>query len=222
MEKVFVSWSGGKDCTLAAYKAMASGFKVGYLVNMATENGSKSWTHGLSSEVLKVQSRAMGIPLVQERTTSEAYEASFVETLLGLKQKGVTAGVFGDIDMQEHRDWVERVCRKAGMTAHLPLWQKDQNGLLDDFIKAGFESMIVDTRADLLGEEWLGRRIDSDFVRDINKRKDLTPCGEAGEYHTFVVNGPFFKQRVAITETNRALRDGHRFLEILKCEVKPK
>ena len=222
MEKVFVSWSGGKDCTLAAYKAMASGFKVGYLVNMATQDGKKSWTHGLSSEVLKVQSRAMGIPLVQGQTTSEAYEDTFVKILLDLKHKGVTAGVFGDIDVQAHRDWVERVCRKAGMTAHLPLWQKDQNGLLRDFIAAGFESIVVNVKADLLGEEWLGRRIDSDFVRDINKLKGITPCGEAGEYHTFVMNGPFFKQRVEITETKKALKDGHRFLEILKCEVKPK
>jgi len=222
MEKVFVSWSGGKDCTLAAYQAMTNGFKVGYLINMATENGRKSWTHGLSSEVLKVQSRAMGIPLVQGRTTSEAYEDSFVKILLDLKQKGVTAGIFGDIDVQAHRDWVERVCRKAGMTAHLPLWQKDQNGLLRDFIAARFEAVVVNVRADLLGEEWLGRRIDADFVRDINKRKDLTPCGEAGEYHTFVINGPFFKHRVAIAETNKALRDGHWFLEILKCELKPK
>lgn len=222
MEKVFVSWSGGKDCTLAAYKAMASGFKVGYLLNMAKEDGKISWSHGLSSEVLKVQSKAIGIPLVQGITTSEAYRASFIKILLDLKKKGVTGGIFGDIDFNAHREWVEGVCREAGMTAHLPLWLKDQNGLLRDFIDAGFESIIVDTKAELMGEEWLGRKIDNDFVRDINQRKDITPCGEAGEYHSFVVNGPFFKQRVTITETNKFQRDGHWFLEILKCEMKPK
>jgi len=222
MEQVFVSWSGGKDCSFAAYKAMQSGLEVSYVLNMAREDSKISWSHGLSSDVLKVQSKAMGIPLVQGITTSEAYRAAFIKILLQLKKKGVTGGVFGDIDFNAHREWVEAVCREADMTAYLPLWLQDQNELLKDYIAAGFESVIVDTRADLLGEEWLGRRIDEQFVRDINQMKGITPCGEAGEYHTFVINGPFFQQKVAIMETSKALRDGHWFLEIRKCESQPK
>jgi len=222
MEKVFVSWSGGKDCTLAAYKAMAQGFKVACLLNMAKADGKLSWSHGVSSDVLKIQSRAIGIPLVQGLTNQKAYHANFIKTLLELKKQGITGGIFGDIDFEAHREWVTGVCHEVGMTAHLPLWQRDQNDILKEFIKSGFESVIIDTRADLMGEEWLGRKIDADFVRDINKRRDLTPCGEAGEYHSFVMNGPFFKQCVAITETNKFQRDGHWFMQILKCEVKPK
>ncbi len=225
MEQVFVSWSGGKDCSFACYKAMANGLRVRYLLNMATEDGKMSWTHGLSSEVLQIQSQAIGIPLVQRQTVSKAYEASFVAVLQELKRKGVTGGVFGDIDMEEHREWVERVCHQAGFTAHLPLWGQDQEKLLGDYIASGFEAVLVAAKADLFGEEWLGRRIDQSFVDDLNelrKTKEITPCGEAGEYHTFVIDGPFFRQRVAILETNKTLKDGQRFLEILKCDLKPR
>jgi len=89
----------------------------------------------------------------------------------------------------------------------------------------GFEAIVVATKADLLGEEWLGRRIDLDFIKHLDELKEtkgITPCGEAGEYHTFVFDGPLFNQRIEILETNKALREGHWFLEILSWDLKPK
>lgn len=222
MERVFTSWSGGKDSCFACYRAGASGLKVRYLLNMVTEDGKRSWTHGLSTESLQIQSQAMGIPLVQRRTTRIKYETEFKDVLLTLKHKGITGGVFGDIDVEEHRQWVERVCRQVGIKPYLPLWGQSQDKIMRDIIGSGFEAVIVATKADLLGEEWLGRKVDLDFLSKIEQMKGVTPCGEAGEYHTFVIDGPLFKKRVEILASKNVLREGHWFLEIAKCELRAK
>jgi len=223
--QVFASWSGGKDCCLACYRASVSGLKVRYLANMVTEDGKRSWTHGLSSELLQMQSQAIGIPLIQRRTTMANYEAEFKNMLLTLKQEGVSGGVFGDIDLDEHRQWVERVCHEVGVTAYLPLWGQSQDKIMRDFIASGFEAMVISAKADLFGEEWLGHKIDSEFLShlsELKQTKDITLCGESGEYHTLVTDGPIFNQRVEILETNKVLREGHWFLDILKSELRSK
>jgi len=225
MHQVFTSWSGGKDSCLACYQAATSGLKVRYLLNMTTEDGKRSWTHGLSTELLEIQSQAMGIPLVQRRTTGVAYETEFINILRTSKQEGIEGGVFGDIDFEPHRQWIERVCQEADITPHLPLWGQNQDKIMRDFIDLGFEAVVVAAKADLFGEEWLGRKVDLDFLEQLNKlreTKDITPCGEAGEYHTFVTDGPLFNQRLEILKTSKALREGQRFLEILKCDLRSK
>lgn len=225
MHRVFTSWSGGKDSCFACYQATASGLEVGYLLNMITEDGKRSWTHGQSAQVLQTQSQAVGIPLVQRRTTMDNYEAEFKNVLLGIKQDGVTGGIFGDIDFEEHRQWINKVCQEVNITPHLPLWGESQEKILRDFIALGFEAVIVVTKADLLGEEWLGRKVDLDFLTHLDELKetmDITLCGEAGEYHTFVTDGPLFNHRIEILDANKVLREGHWFLEILRCELEGK
>ena len=225
MSQVFVAWSGGKDSCLASYRAAASGLKIRYLANMVTEDGKHSRTHGLSAQVLQAQAQAMGIPLVQRRATWNGYEGEFKKMLHTFRQEGIEGGVFGDIDFAEHREWVERVCREENITPHLPLWGENQEEILKDFINSGFKAIVVATRADMLGEEWLGRRIDLDFIKDLNElrqTKDITLCGEAGEYHTLVINGPLFQRRLEIRETRKVSRDEHWFLEILGTRLKTK
>lgn len=219
MERAFVSWSGGKDCCLACYRATAKGLQVHYLVNMVTEDGQRSRSHGLAAKWLQLQAEAIGIPLIQRRTTDSNYEAEFKSALLALKKEGITAGVFGDIDFNAHREWIDRVCAETGITPYLPLWEEDQNKLLREFIDSGFEALVVATRAELLGEDWLGRKLDADFQADLSRLENITPCGEAGEYHTLVTNGPLFQKRIKIIETSKVLRDGHWFLDIVKCEL---
>jgi len=225
MHQVFVSWSGGKDSCLACYQAVVSGLKVRYLLNMITEDGRRSWTHGQSVELLQAQSQAIGIPLIQRQTTMANYEAEFKDALLSLKQEGVTGGVFGDIDIEEHRQWIERICGEVALTPHLPLWGQAQEKILGSFIASGFEAVVVVAKADLFGKEWLGRKIDLDFLShldELRETKDITPCGEAGEYHTFVTDGPLFNQRIEILETNTVLREGYWFLEISKHSLRAK
>ena len=219
MNQVFTSWSGGKDSCLACYQARVGGSEIRYLLNMITEDGNRSWTHGQSAELLQAQSQAIGIPLIQRQTTMANYETEFKNALLSLKQGGVTGGVFGDIDLEEHRQWTERICGEVDVTPYLPLWGQAQEKILSSFIASGFEAVVVVAKADLFGKEWLGRQIDQDFLSymsELKQKHGIQPCGEAGEYHTFVTDGPLFDQRIEILEANKVLREGYWFLEISK------
>jgi len=141
--------------------------------------------------------------------------------LLSLKQEGIDSGVFGDIDVAEHREWVERVCREVDIIPSLPLWEHRQDEMMKMFIDLGFEAVVVAARADLFGDEILGRKVDLDFLKqleELSKTKDITLCGEAGEYHTFVIDGPLFQKRIEILETRQLLREGCHILEIGKAD----
>ena len=222
MEKVFASWSGGKDCCLALNRALSKGLDVSYLANMVSEDGQRSRSHGINASVLAMQSQAIGIPIVQQPTRDDEYEANFKAMLRRFKEEGVTGGVFGDIDFNEHRQWIERVCRDADFTPYLPLWLEDQNKLLGEFIDAGFKALVIATNAEVLGEEWLGRRLDRDFLAqldELSQSSNLTVCGEVGEYHTLVVDGPVFIKRLEILKSEKVFREGHWFLDILKTTL---
>ena len=217
MSLVFASWSGGKDGCLASYRAIKSGQDVRYLVNTITEDGEHSCSHGISSAVIRMQARALDIPIIQRRTTNDTYEEVFIQMLKDLKQAGITGGVFGDIDYDPHREWEETTCRKAGMQAYLPLWQEDQRQLMTEFIEAGFESVVITVKVKCFGEDILGKKVDSNFIAyldELAKTKDITPAGEAGEYHTLVTDGPLFKKRLEIRESDTVKKDGYWFLQV--------
>jgi len=220
MKQVFASWSGGKDGCLAAYRAGGRGLEVRYLLNMVSEDGQRSRSHGLDARWIRLQAEGMGMPILQQRTTDAGYETEFTKALAGFREMGISGGVFGDIDFEEHRTWISRVCATAEMGMHLPLWQEDQSSLVAEFIRSGFEAVVVTTKADTLGKEWLGRRLDGDFVADLAKVPGVTPCGEAGEYHTLVVNGPLFKRRIEILDASPVERDGYWFLDIKRAELR--
>ncbi|GAH61674.1 unnamed protein product [marine sediment metagenome] len=213
--KALVSWSGGKETSLACYRVMhRKGIEVKYFLNMVSVDGKHSRTHGVSSRLLKIQAEAIGIPIVQRRATWKSYERVFKKAVLELKTRGIDTGIFGDIDLQEHRDWIERVCKDAGIRPILPLWKERREELLKEFIDAGFKAMVVSCRADLLGKEWLGRQINEDFIEDLKRAKNIDLCGENGEYHTFVYDGPIFEKPVKFITDKKLLKDKHRFLEL--------
>jgi len=223
MERVFASWSGGKDCCLALHRARLSGLDVCYLANTVTADGQRSCSHGMAAGVIKKQAEALGIPIFQQPTGKDDYEARFVEMLKFFQTQGITGGVFGDIDFNAHREWIERVCASAGMTPHLPLWLEDQRKLVEEFIDAGYVTVVVAVKAEILGEEFLGRRLDRRFLDDLaGLHRGITPCGEAGEFHTLVLDGPLFKKRLEIIESRKETRGDHHFLEILGVEIKNK
>ena len=113
MQQVFVSWSGGKDSCFACYQAIKGGLKVRYLLNMMDEDGQRSRSHGLPTGVLQLQAQALKISLVQRRASWNDYEAEFKNALLTFKEEGIEGGVFGDIDIEEHRQWVDRICKEV-------------------------------------------------------------------------------------------------------------
>ena len=225
MTQVFASWSGGKDSCLACYLAADSGLKVRYLANTVTADGERSRSHGLSSEAMRIQAEAIGIALVQQPTTNSNYETEFKKMILNLKKDGITGGIFGDIDFNEHRQWIEKVCQDIGITPYLPLWGQSQEKIMMDFVDSGFEAIVVAAKADLFDEEILGQHVDLDFIKQLQqlgKTKPVTLCGEAGEYHTFVIDGPLFQKRIEVLETRKILKEGHRILEIINADLRTK
>jgi len=193
--KVFSSWSGGKECALATYKAISQGHEILYLLNFVSEDGQRSRSHGIKAGVLALQAEAIGIPLIQVKTSWENYEENFKKVVEALRNKGIQGGVFGDIDLEEHREWVERVCSEVGIKAFLPLWGTKPEELIEEFLKFKFKAIVVATRLD---EDMLGKPLNKALVRQISKLGSH-PCGENGEYHTFVTEGPIFRKSLRIT-----------------------
>ncbi|NWF51752.1 MAG: diphthine--ammonia ligase [Nitrospirae bacterium] len=217
--RVFVSWSGGKETSLSCYKVMQNqDVKVAYLLNMISEDGKYSRSHGIGSDLLKAQAEAMGIPIVQRKTTWGIYEEEFKKVVLELKKNGIDTGVFGDIDLQGHRDWVERVCNEVGIKPLLPLWKEEREKLLKEFIEVGFKAIVIATNSQFLGHEWLSRQIDEKFIEDLKAIEGVDLCGEKGEYHTFVYDGPIFKKPVEFISGKKVLKNKHWFLELCIAE----
>jgi len=208
--KVFSSWSGGKESALATYKAISQGHKVLYLLNFVSEDGQRARSHGTKASVLALQAEAIGIPLIQVRTSWENYEENFKKVTRKLQDKGIEGGVFGDMDLEEHRAWVDRVCSEVGIKAFLPLWGIKAEELIEELLKLKFKAIIVATRLD---ENFLGKVLDKALVGQIGKLGSH-PCGENGEYHTFVTEGPIFRKTLKVTRGESKKIDNIWFWEI--------
>ncbi len=193
--KAFSSWSGGKDSCLALHEAQKAGYDVLFLLNMLTADGTYSRSHGLRPPMLEAQARAMGKRIRFGRADWADYEAVFSKQIALLKAQGVDMGVFGDIDLQEHRDWVTRVCEEAGLSAVLPLWEKGREALLEAFFAVGFRARIVCVKEAVMEREWLGKELNPEAA-DSFREMGIDICGEEGEYHSFVYDGPIFTEPV--------------------------
>lgn len=216
--RVFVSWSGGKDSCLALHRALKIGLQVEFLFNMLDEDGLRSRGHGLKKEIIETQSKALGIPIVYGNASWEDYEVEFKRVMKTLKEKGIEGGVFGDIDLQEHRNWVERVCGEVGLKAFEPLWNQKYETLLTEFIQSGFEATVVSAKADLINENWIGHLLNWAFI-DYLKKQNIDLCGEDGEYHTITINGPIFQRRIEIVVSKKVMKADRWFLEIEKFNL---
>jgi uncharacterized protein (TIGR00290 family) len=206
--RFFCSWSGGKDAYLALQRVtLLRGVPVALLC-MLHESGRVSRGHGLPLELLEEQASALGIPLITRATTWDDYEATYVSVLHELRAQGVEAGVFGDIDLQAHRDWVEGVCAAAGLSCHLPLWQEARHSLIDELLASGVRATVVAVDASRLDASFLGRELTPDLVSDL-EAAGVDACGEEGEYHTMVTEAPLFTRPVSLTWDGHVSRDGH-------------
>lgn len=211
----FASWSGGKDCMLALYRYLQQENQgIGFLINMCDSDGEHSRSHGLKKELIKSQSESIGIPVIQQQTSSNEYEMNFKKVISRLKTQGVHIGIFGDIYLNEHRVWIERVCSEMNIEPKFPLWKFDTTHLLQEFIDCGFKALTVSVRSDKLSQEWLGRSLDYSFLNDIINLEDIDPCAENGEFHTFVYDGPIFRKPVEFIKGEISFREKHYFLEL--------
>ncbi|MFL7794302.1 MAG: diphthine--ammonia ligase [Anaerolineae bacterium] len=207
------SWSGGKDSCLALYRAMQVGARPAFLLSMLREDGLRSRSHGLPREILQAQADSLGIPLVTKTASWDDYESTFIVALEELKDAGVQVGVFGDIDIDEHRLWEEKVCDAAGIDAYLPLWKAPRLVLLGEFLLLGFDATIVTVNSEKLGKAYLGKLIGLELVKEFVSL-GIDPSGEKGEYHTVVTNGPIFSEPVRLKPGEQSLHDGYWFLDV--------
>jgi uncharacterized protein (TIGR00290 family) len=221
--KVISSWSGGKDSCLACYKAMKRGYQVEYLLNFISKEYKRCCFHGLEAELLNLQAQLIGIPLIQKEVSPdmEEYEREFKEAVSEIKASGIEGMVFGDVYLEEHKSWVERVCKDLEIQPIEPLWESPPNKIVEDFINLGFKAVVVSCKAELFEKEFIGRYVDKNLLRELN-RKHICPCGENGEFHTFVVDGPIFKKKIEITKGRTILKEGfwkHWFLDIQRYRI---
>jgi len=191
-ERVFVSWSGGKDSYLSLLRAGEAGLNVVSLLSFIGDDGL-SRSHGLKTALLQKQADALGVHLETEAVTWESYEAGFENAVQRLKkEQAVAGGVFGDINLEEHQQWVEKMSLRCGINYNLPLWQMEERAVSEELINRGARAMLVTIRSDLLDEKWLGRFLDREYL-DYCEEIGISPCGEGGEAHTVVLDGPLFR-----------------------------
>ena len=209
----FCSWSGGKDSCLALHRACRAGARPVCLLTILCEDGIRSRSHGIRKDVLEAQAAALGIPMLVRNATWAEYEPVFIGALHGIGKEGVKAGVFGDIDFPPHLEWEEKVCAAAGMTACLPLWACPRSELLEEFLTLGYKAMIVTLKADKLSKEFLGRMIDREVIMQFQDA-GIDPCGENGEYHTLVVDGPLFSRPLQLDEGDISEDSGYCSLDL--------
>ncbi|MCW4031041.1 MAG: diphthine--ammonia ligase [Candidatus Bathyarchaeota archaeon] len=223
LKKLVAAWSGGKDSCFACYKAIQQGHKVSHLLTMMSDL-SKSNFHLVHSEMLDAQSQALEIPIVKRTTTPDSYELEFKRALLQMRAKGVEGIVTGDVyDVALHETgWLERICKEAGLIPVKPLWHLDTQRILTEFIRVGFKATVVRLRTDVFGIDWLGRELNMGFLDDLLKLGSVDPCGENGEFHTFVIDGPLFKKRIEIIETEKVKLNGNGRLVVKRFEVRSK
>lgn len=214
-KKWVVSWSGGKDSCLAFYQALSQGYQVSHLVNFISEKHQRVRFHGTEAKLIQLQAEAIGIPLLQAKTKDDDYEPAFKKAVKSLLPSGITGMIFGDIYTQGHRDWVERVCKELSIKALEPLWGQDPGKILREFVNAGFEAIVISANAGLIDKKWVGQGLGKKFLKYLKDHK-IDLCGEQGEYHTLVINGPIFKKKIKITKSKPILRDGYWFLDTIE------
>ena len=209
--KTVSSWSGGKDSCYAFMKAIDEGYKPTALLNIMNENGKVSRSHGLSLVILKQQAEAIGVPLHATPATWKEYEKKYIKTLKIVKEKyGIEAAVFGDIDLQAHRDWEEKVCEIADLVALLPLWQGERRQLVINMINSGIKAVIVSCNTEM-GEKYLGREITIALIDELESQ-GIDVCGENGEYHTVVIDCPIFSKPIILPEYSKNTYEDYCFI----------
>jgi len=192
--RAVVSWSGGKDCCLAFYRSLDQ-FDVVGLITTMTEDGSRSRSHGLRPALLAKQAESLGLRHFSERSTWDHYEQAFERLLVRSKDLDVTHVIFGDMYPDAHKDWVESQCKRQGMVAVEPLWSESSERVGREFVSTGATALIVTVRDENLDTTFLGRQYSNELI-DQFLSMGIDPCGERGEFHTFVSSGPGFSQTI--------------------------
>ena len=217
-ERILQSWSGGKDSCLTLAKLLSDGtWSVAALVTTVTEGYERVSMHGVRQALLREQAAALALPLeivyIPQNATNEIYEARMEETFARYGREGVATIAFGDLFLADIRRYREQWLARAGIQPVFPLWMRDTRDLARRFVDEGFEAVVtcVDTR--VLDRGFAGRRFDHALLADLPETVD--PCGENGEFHTFVYGGPIFRQPLRIAGGEVVQRDSWCFCDLV-------
>ncbi len=212
--KPFVaSWSGGKDSAMAFYRAVQSGMTPKRLLTMFQEDEEVSKSHALPFNVVQAQAERIDVPLMIRGAGWEDYEAKFINAMDECRADGITHGVFGDIDLEGHLEWVQKTCAKSDIVPIHPLWQEPRRSILEELLAVGFEAVIVVVNTNMMPAEYVGRTFTQPLMEELESL-GIDSCGENGEFHTIVIDGPIFSSRVPVIFGEVRENDGYVFLNV--------
>ncbi len=218
MEKILFGWSGGKDSAMALHEIKKNNeYEVVSLLTTVTEDYDRISMHGVRRVLLEKQAESLGLPLhkvlIPKDCSNEIYAAKMTEALNKFKRDGVETVAFGDIFLEDVRQYRLDNLAKLNMKAVFPIWGRDSTELVHSFIALGFKSVVscIDTK--VMDKKFLGRQIDENFIAELPPGID--PSGENGEFHSFAYDGPLFKESIAYKRGESVLRDSFYFCDLL-------
>jgi len=209
MSKLFFNWSSGKDSAFALYKLLQEDkCKIDLLFTSVSEEYRRVSMHGLHEDLLRRQAESIGIPIeimyLPESTDMEIYNALMQTKMNKLKERGYGVACFGDIFLEDLKQYRESELKKVGFTAKFPLWEKDTKLLLEEFLELGFRTIVVAANAKWFDQDFVGTEITKEFIDKLPEEVD--PCGENGEFHTFCFDGPIFEEAVLFKIGEKTLK----------------
>lgn len=218
--KVLLCWSGGKDSALALHQLRQDGdLEVEALLTTVTADYDRVSMHGVRRALLERQSASLGLPLevvsLSKDASNEEYELKMAESLDKFLRLGVKEVVFGDIHLQDVRRYREENLSRVGMEGLFPIWGRDTKELALEFIGLGYQAVLTCVDSEALEGRFAGRTFDRQLLEDLPQGVD--PCGENGKFHSFVFDGPLFRERVMLSRGEVTLRDGRFFY----CDLLP-
>lgn len=216
--KALIAWSSGKDSAWALHEARKSGaYDIVGALTTVTDGFSRVSMHGVREELLAAQLEAAELPSITVRIPypcpNEVYEIEMAKALDRAKADGITHVIFGDLFLADLRAWREEKMNSIGMTAVFPLWMRPTHSLARDMIAGGVEAHLAVVDLKKLDASFAGRRFDDALLADLPDSID--PCGENGEFHTFVAAGPMLRRRIAVTKGETVERDGFAFADLV-------
>ena len=213
-DRILVGWSGGKDSAMTLYELKKmKNIEIAALLTTVTEGYDRISMHGVRRDLLVQQADALGFPLeeipIPQACTNEIYEQRMQETLQKCQVQGITTAAFGDLFLQEVRSYREERMNRIGMRCMFPVWKRPTPEFAQEFINLGFRAVVVCVDTTAIGGEFAGREYDRDFIKDLPAGAD--PCGENGEFHTFVCDGPIFSRPIQVQRGEKVLRENRFF-----------
>ena len=218
MKKILMSWSGGKDCSMALYDIQKEKrYEISGLLTTVTAVYDRVSMHGVRRALVEKQSESLGLRLqkvhIPKDSTNKEYEKRMKEVLMGYQKENINCVAFGDIFLEDVRKYREKKLSQAGMKAVFPLWKRNTANLTREFIDLGFKAIVTCVDSKYLDSSFAGKFIGNEFISRLPSNVD--PGGENGEFHSFVFDGPIFKKKIGVSIGEVVLRNGLYFCDLL-------